>query len=397
MGTHGLTLKESAGGARSLAEVSLAVIGLVATATASGGAQAEADLDAAFPLNTPVLIAGDVDVAAGNAGDGGTLAPALTAIGDQSSAVIVVVRVEEGADQAGTDANVIGATDGNAYTGLQALLAAEAATGVKPQIIGTPGLDTQPVVEEAVSVAQKLRGFVYAAAKGADGVTFAADVAEANAYRDNFSHRELMLVWPDTKDGGDGSDAIARALGLRAQIDEQVGWHKTISNVSLLGVTELSHDVSFDLTDPSTEAGVLNDNEVTTLIRQNGFRFWGNRTAADPNTEPEFAFESAVRTSAALKEIIALVVAPFMDQPMTIGLIKDLLETGNARFRQLAAEGKIIGAEMFFDADQNSESELAAGRPNFRIQFTPVAPLENPQVDLVITDFYYSGFASQLL
>ena len=51
---------------------------------------------------------------------------------------------------------------------------------------------------------------------------------------------------------------------------------------------------------------------------------------------------------------------------------------------------------MFFDPDQNSAQELAQGRPKFRIQFTPVAPLENPNVDLVITDFYYSDFAEQL-
>src|SRR5690606_18707213 len=104
-----------------------------------------------------------------------------------------------------------------------------------------------------------------------------------------------------------------------------------------------------------------------------------------------------VRTSAALKDEIASIVAPFLDQPMTIGLIKDLLETGNARFRQLVTEGRIVGAEMFFDKDANSAQELAAGRPHFRIQFTPTAPLENPQIGLVITDYYYTGFADQLL
>jgi len=39
----------------------------------------------------------------------------------------------------------------------------------------------------------------------------------------------------------------------------------------------------------------------------------------------------------------------------------------------------------------------AAGRPRFRTQFTPVAPLENPNVDLVLTDFYYADFADQLV
>lgn len=392
--THGLTITEKAAGPRALGALSSAVIGLIATATTTGDAEAQTALDQAFPLDTPVLISGDVDIAAGNAGDGGTLAPALTAIGDQASPIVVVVRVAEGADQDETDANVIGSTDGNTYTGLQALLAAQARLGVKPTIIGAPTLDSQPVVEEMVSVAKKLRGFAYAGAKAADGFTPAADEAEAITYRDNFAHRELMLIWPDTE--AKGGDIIARALGLRAQIDEATGWHKTISNVPLVGVTGLEQDVHFDLTDPSTPAGVLNASEVTTVIRQTGFRLWGNRTCAGDDA-PNFAFESAVRTSHALQEIIELAVAPFIDQPMTIGLIKDLLETMNARFRQLAVEGRLIGAEAFFDPAQNSAQELAQGRPRFRVDFTPVAPLENPNIDLVITDFYYSGFADQLI
>lgn len=394
MTVHGLTLTESATGPRALAALSSAVIGIVATATTTGGATAETELDATFPLNTPVLISGNVDEMAGRAGDGGTLAPTLTAIGDQASPVVIVVRVAEGVDQDATDLNVIGATDGNSYTGLQALLASQTALGVKPTILGAPGLDTQPVVAEMVTIAKKLRGFVYAGAKGADGFTPAADQAEATAYRGNFSDRELMIIWPDT-DGAAG-DIIARALGLRAAIDESIGWHKTISNVPLAGVLDLAHDVHFDLTDPSTPAGVLNASAVTTVIRQNGFRLWGNRTCANAQN-PSFAFESATRTSHALQEIIEQIVAPFLDQPITSGLIKDMLETGNARFRQLTVEGRIQGAEMFFDADQNSAQELAAGRPKFRIQFTPVAPLENPNVDLRITDFYYAGFADQLI
>lgn len=393
--SHGLTLTESATGPRALGAVSLAVIGIIATATTTGDAQAQAALDAEFPLDTPVLITGGVDVAAGKAGDGGTLAPALRAIGDQASPIVVVVRVAEGVDQDETDTNVIGATDGVTYTGIQALLTAETKLGVKPRILGAPGLDTQPVVAELVTAAKSLRGFVYAAAKSGDGVAPAADVAEAITYRDNFSDRELMLLWPDTQGGG--GDVVARALGLRAQIDEAVGWHKTISNVPLGGVTAMTQDVGFDLTDPSTAAGVLNDSEVTTIIRQNGFRLWGNRTCADPSANPSFVFESAVRTSHALQDIVEQVVSPFIDRPITTGLIKDLLETGNARFRQLVAEGVLQGAEMFFDADQNSAQELAAGRPKFRIQFTPVAPLENPNVDLVITDFYYADFAAQLV
>lgn len=382
---HGLTITESATGVRTIARSSMAVIGLIATATAAAG-QPTTDLNAAFPLNTPVLVT-SVDAAAGKAGTGGTLKAALEAIGDEASPLVIVVRVAEGEDQAETDANVIGATDGNVYTGLQALLAAETVVGKRPRIIGAPGLDTQAVVAEMVIAARKLRAMVYASAIG-------DDIAEATTYRGEFAARELMLLWPDSSPDFAG-DIVARTLGLRARIDEEQGWHKTVSNVPFYGVTGVTKNVHFDLLDNDTDAGVLNDAQVTTIIRQSGYRLWGNRTTAGEE-QPEFSFESAVRTSHALQDIIAAAVLPFLDQPMTVARVKDLMETVNAEFRRLVVEGKIMGAEIFFDADANTPEQLAAGRPNFRIQYTPVAPMENPQVSLVITDFYYSGFADQL-
>lgn len=382
---HGLTITESATGVRTIARSSMAVIGLIATATAAAG-QPTTDLNAAFPLNTPVLVT-SVDAAAGKAGTGGTLKAALEAIGDEASPLVIVVRVAEGEDQAETDANVIGATDGNVYTGLQALLAAETVVGKRPRIIGAPGLDTQAVVAEMAIAARKLRAMVYASAIG-------DDIAEATTYRGEFAARELMLLWPDSSPDFAG-DIVARTLGLRARIDEEQGWHKTVSNVPFYGVTGVTKNVHFDLLDNDTDAGVLNDAQVTTIIRQSGYRLWGNRTTAGED-QPEFSFESAVRTSHALQDIIAAAVLPFLDQPMTVARMKDLMETVNAEFRRLVVEGKIMGAEIFFDADANTPEQLAAGRPNFRIQYTPVAPMENPQVSLVITDFYYSGFADQL-
>lgn len=382
---HGITIIESATGARTVRQSSLAVIGLIATASAAVGAPTEA-LDSAFPLDTPVLVT-DVDAAAGNAGTGGTLRAALEAIGDQVSPIVVVVRVAEGATQAETDANVIGATDGSVYTGLQALLAAQAIVGVRPRILGAPGLDTQEVTVELVIAAKKLRAMVYAAAIG-------DDVAEAILYRANFGDRELMLIWPDTSPTVSG-DATARALGLRAMIDEQQGWHKTISNVTIGGVTTLSKDVHFDLQDNSTPAGLLNDAQITTLIRNDGFRFWGNRTCAGED-HPEFSFESAVRTSHALQDMIVSALGPFMDQPMTIGLIKDLLETVNAALRQLVVEGRIIGAKAEYDPSKNSTVQLAAGRPTISLKYTPASPLENPIIELINTAEFYQGFAEQL-
>ncbi len=133
---HGVQVIEINDGTRVISTVSTAIVGRVCTAS-------DVDVDAAiFPLNEPVLIT-DVQSTIAKAGKKGTLAAALRAIADQSKPVIVVVRVEEGsgADEAAklaqTVSNIIGTTDENGkYTGLKALLTAEAVTGVKPRILG---------------------------------------------------------------------------------------------------------------------------------------------------------------------------------------------------------------------------------------------------------------------
>ncbi|TLX52853.1 phage tail protein, partial [Stutzerimonas nosocomialis] len=283
---HGVRVLEINEGTRPIRTVSTAIVGMLCTAS-------DAD-PLTFPLNKPVLLT-DVLTASGKAGEGGTLARSLDAIADQASPVTVVVRVEEGESEAETTSNIIGGvTAGGQYTGMKALLAAEAQLGVKPRILGVPGLDSLPVTTELVAIAEKLRAFAYANAYNCE------TVSDAIAYRDGFGARELMLLWPDfvnwdTATNADApAAAVARALGLRAKLDQQVGWHKTLSNVPVNGVSGLSRDIYWDLQNPATDAGLLNAADVTTLIRREGFRFWGSRTCS---ADPLFAFENYTRTA----------------------------------------------------------------------------------------------------
>lgn len=380
---HGIKVNELTTGARPIAPIASAVIGLVATATAVAGVATEA-LDDEFPLNTPVLVT-DIRSAIGKAGTGGTLLPALEAIADQTSPILVVVRVAPGLDDEATTTNVIGGNAGGVATGMQCLLDAQAQLGIRPRILGCPGLDTQEVTTEMVIIAKRLRGMVYARAIG-------DEIEDALTYREEFAARELMLLWPNFTKPFTG-DAVARALGLRARIDEEQGWHKTLSNVAVDGVTGIDKSVYFDLQDATTPAGVLNDGQVTTMVRMNGYRFWGNRTCSDV---AEFAFESAVRTAQVLQDTIAEGLAWAVDKPMTRGLVKDILETINAEIRSLKAQGRIIDGRAWFDPALNSQTDLASGRLTIDYDFTPAAPAENIILNQRITDRYYAGFADQL-
>ncbi|HHW4684629.1 MAG TPA: phage tail sheath subtilisin-like domain-containing protein, partial [Xylella sp.] len=280
---------------------------------------------------------------------------------------------------------------GGHYTGMQALLAAQTQLGVKPRILSCPGVDTQPVAIALATVAQQLRAMAYISA----GTS--ADVTEAIAYRKHFAARELMIIWPDflawnaASHSAQPAFATARALGLRAKIDQQTGWHKTLSNVTVNGVTGLSRDVHWDLQNPATEAGLLNANDVTTLVNVNGFRFWGSRTCSD---DPLFAFESATRTAQVLADTIAEGLLWAVDKPMHPSLIRDILETINAKFRALKSQGYLIDATAWYDETTNSKDTLKDGRLFIDYDYTPVPPLENLTLFQRITDRYLVDFAA---
>jgi phage tail sheath protein FI len=378
---HGISVTEVASAARSLAIVATGVIGLVATGPAADAA--------AFPLDTRVKIApaGIID-AIGKAGATGTLKAALQAIATHVRTPIVVIRVAPGVDEAATDANVI--------AGIQMLRGAEAQLGLKPRILGAPGLDTKDVADELAAVAKDLRAFAYARCHG-------ADTAERIAYRNSFAQRELMLLYPDflVESGTDivASPSPAHAMGMRARIDQEQGWNKTLSNVPVEGVVGMTEDVGFDFQSVDTEANQLNEAGITTIVAINGsLRFWGNRTCADPASDAGkgFVFESATRTAQVLADTIALGMIWAIDKPLTPGLASDIVEQINETFRRLSRPGaaqRILGAEAWFDADANPIENLKAGKLLIRYKYTPVPPLENLLLRQEITDEYLADFA----
>lgn len=381
---HGVRVVEINTGSRVIRTVATAIVGIVCTAP---------DADAStFPLNRPVLVT-DLAAAIAKAGSDGTLAKTLQAIHDQTDPVTVVVRVAAGDTDAETTRNVVGGYSNGTYTGVQALLAAEAQLGVKPRILAAPGLDTQPVAAALAAVAKKLRAMVYASCGTA------ASKEDAATYREEFGDRELMLIYPDflawdsTENANVPAYATARAVGLRAKIDEDTGWHKTLSNVAVSGVTGISRDVHFDLQASDSDAGYLNAADVTTLVRATGYRFWGNRTCSDDTL---FAFESATRTAQILADTIADSLLWAVDKPLHPSLVRDILESISAKFRELKSQGYIVDANAWYDSTTNTSDTLAAGKLVIDYDFTPVPPAENITLNQRITSQYLADFASRV-
>lgn len=372
---HGITVVEVVEGPRTLRTVATSIIGLVAVAS-------DAD-ESTFPLYTPVRLS-DLPAAIIKAGKDGTLAKTLAAIDDQVRTLVVVVRVEEGAGE--TPEEIELATNENVAEGIKALQSAEQICHVRPRILIAPGLDTLTVTTAMGVMAEKLNAIAYVSCGKS------ATVQEALTMVQGLSGRELRPIYGDWLVGEDVVYATAVAAGSRAALDQKVGPHKTLSNVTVKGVTGMTAAVSWDLQNENTDAGMLNAAGICVLVQRDGFRYWGNRGLAD---EPKFSFESAVRTAQILRDTVAEGLLWVIDKPLYPSLAIDIIETINTKFDELRDAGIILGAKARL-ADNNTTTSLADGQLKIVYDYTPVPPLEHLHLTQVITDEYFADFAAQV-
>lgn len=374
---HGVTSTEVNEGTRPISTVSTATIGLVATGP---------DADAVyFPPNQLTFIT-DIDTAISKAGTTGTLALALSAIALQCKPFVIVSLVEEGADDETTKANVIGGYVDGKYTGIKGLEAAKSRFGKRPNIIGAPGFEADTVISQLVSTAQAVNGFAYAQAP-------ADTKEEAVTLRDTFGSRELMLLWPDGVSGDNSVLTAAYALGMRAKIDRDIGWHKTLSNVAINGFTGISHDVTWDLQNPNTDAGYLNENEITTIINEDGFRFWGDRTCSG---DPLFAFENYTRSGQIVRDTIAEAHMWAVSKGITATTARDIVEGVNRKFRDWVADGKLLGGSAWIRKEANGTDTVKDGNLVIDYDYGPIPPMENLEFRQRITDSYVADLVTAI-
>ena len=463
---HGVEVLEIDSGSRVIQTVKSSVIGIVGTAP-------NADPDA-FPINTPTLIAGSQREAAklDLLGTGeGTLPKALDAILDQIGAVVIVVRVEEGENEAATLANIMGGVNASSgkYEGVHALLGAESVVGYSPRILCVPGFTHTRVQDGVTAITIGNGGSGYTTAPtvaltggGGSGATAEATVvggvitkitvtnsgmgytsaptvaitggngtgatatasvgiaanavvsellgianrlraviiadgpntndADAIAYRKDFGSKRVYVVDPKVlvldEDGTTITDwASPRVAGLIARIDNERGFWWSPSNQEIYGIQGTARTIDFTLGDTSSRANLLNENEVATIIRQDGFRLWGNRTTS---ADPKWAFLCVVRTADIINDSLLRAHLWAVDRGITKQYVNDVIEGVNAYLRNLVSLGAILGGTCWADPDLNTADQIADGKVYFDFDFTPVYPAEHIIFRSQLTNDYIS-------
>ncbi|WP_375661251.1 phage tail sheath subtilisin-like domain-containing protein [Bartonella sp. CM86QHHN] len=381
---HGVEVVEVDDGTRPLRAVQSAVIGIVGTAP-------DAD-EQAFPLNTPVLVAGSLSKAAKLDKTGkrqGTLPNALDLIFKQVGAIVVVVRVNEGDNENATLTNILGGINANgAYEGVHALIGAQSIVGQTPRILIAPGFTHQrpssvnieengtgatanPVAAELIGIAERLRAIVVLDAPNT------TDEAALSTAKD-FDSKRAILIDPFVKVNRDGKiveqPASAAVAGVIAKTDFTHGFWHSPSNKVINGIVGIARPIDFSIGDRSSRANLLNEQNITTIIRENGYRLWGNRTLS---SDTKFAFLSVVRTADMINDAILRGHLWAVDRNIKKTYMNDVSESVNAYLRDLKAQGAILGGRCTPDLELNTASAIEGGKVYFNVEFTPTTPAEH--------------------
>lgn len=368
---HGVNVIEVTSGAKAVRTAKSSVIGVIGTAP-------EAD-EQKFPLNKPVLIAGSLKEAA-KLGKSGSLPSAINGIFSQIGATVVVIRVEESdpkLKEEETLKNVIGGVDEETgeYQGIEAFLSSESIVHVAPRILIAPQFTHQlpeidgvnPVVSALISIAEKLRAIIVA-----DGPN--TNDEEAIKWRKSVGSSRVYVVDPWVKVfAGEEKPASPFVAGLIAKIDSEQGFWHSPSNKEINGIVGTSRPIDFTLGDRSSRANHLNENEVTTIIHQNGYRLWGNRTCSN---DSKWAFLSVRRTADLINDSLLRTHLWAVDRNITKTYIDDVIEGVNSYLANLKAQGAIISGKCYATSELNTPANIASGKVFFDFEFTPPYPAE---------------------
>jgi phage tail sheath protein FI len=395
---HGVEVIEINDGARPIQIVKSSVIGLVGTASKG-------------PVNTPTLILGSRSEAVKIFGSDAnfSIPAAIDGIFDQIGAMVVVINVADKANPNHltegildpskiTLSDIIGGVDSatGKYKGIQALLTCQSEVGVQPRILIAPGFTHQtpldeneepianPVVAELLNIAESLRAVIIADCPNTNKI-------DAIHYREDWGSARIYPVYPWVKVLNTANNTIieqpssARVAGLIAKSDNERGFWWSPSNMVINGIVGISKAIDFALGDTNSTSNYLNEHAVATIIQQDGFRLWGNRTTS---ADPKWMFLQTRRTADMINDSLLKAHMWAVDRNITKTYIEDVLEGINNYLRHLKSIGAIIGGVAFANPELNTPDQIALGKVSFDFDFTPPYPAEHITFRSRMVDYY---------
>ncbi|MCP1518699.1 phage tail sheath protein FI [Pseudomonas migulae] len=374
---HGVTTSLIDTGARTISLPSSSIIGLCDTFSPGmlgGGTALAGELK---------LITSEREAIAAFGPDS-AITKAAKAIYVRAKAVIVAIGVPKLEDAAlQTSAIIGGVLASGQRTGLQALLDGKSKHNAQPKLLIAPKHSaTQAVATAMDALAGKLRALAIL-----DGPNTTDEAAMAYALE--FGSKRLYMVdpgvqyWDTILSATIDAPGSAWTAGLFAWTDAEYGYWASPSNKEFVGLTGTTRPIEYLDGDETCRANLLNNAKIATIIRDGGYRLWGNRTLS---SDPKWAFVTRVRTCDILMDAIQAGHKWAVDRSITKTYVQDVTTGLQAFMSDQKNAGAIINFEVYADTELNTASQIEQGKIYWRIRFTDVPPAENPNFLIEVTN-----------
>lgn len=342
-------------------------------------------------LDGLVVKAGDTALTAGEDfttawNSDGTLNIVVIPGGNAAKATALTVSGNQLDPSMVTDAEIVGSVDVNTgkETGMEVLRQVYPLLSMIPGLVIAPRFSKHPTVAAALQAKTKGLNGVFKCNcivdidSSATGATKYADVKktkEAQAVSDPNAY----AVWLYGKIGDVVYSGSALAAALTAYTDVQ---NDDTPNVSpsnkTVNITAACLEDGTEVLLDQEQANIVNSYGVATWLNMNGFRLWGNNSAAYPGTtDPKDRWFSVRRFLNWAANTFILTYFSKVDSPANKRLIEAIVDSENVRGNGFVARGVCARYETVFNEDENTTVNLLDGKLTFHQYITPFTPAED--------------------
>ena len=266
-----------------------------------------------------------------------------------------------------------------------------AGAGAGAAVTATLGHVANPVGVAMASIVDRLRAVAFLDGPG-------TSYEDAVQYRADYGSQRISVIdpgvlsWDIENSVYVTKPASAYAAGIQARIDEEKGFWYSFSNELIQNIGGPARPVDFMPNDRDCEANMLNSNQVTTIIHDDGFRFWGLRNTG---TDPLWAQLSVRRTADMVYESLERAERSRLDKPFSTQLLSGIQGDVNAYLRLLRSRGALIGGKAWIDPTINTPATFAGGELTVDFDLEPPACLEHLQFRARRNPNYYNDFIEE--
>lgn len=256
--------------------------------------------------------------------------------------------------------------------------------GVAPGLLLAPGWSQNPSV--GLALAEKCKDIngmfkcecVVDIDCSATGATKYTDVEKVKS-DSGFMSEHMIALWPMVKYAGKtmAYSAIYAAMVAYTDYNNDSVPSLPPSNHAIrvsAAVLEDGTEVILDI----PQANELNAVGVVTAVNMNGFKAWGNNTAAYPeNTDPKDRWINCRRFFSWWGNSFIMNYLVKVDNPANYRLIESIVDSENVRGNSLVSQGKCAGIKMVYDKADNPIGNVLDGKIVFRQYLAPYTPAED--------------------